>query len=434
MERFPELSESMGVLAWSHPFWATLIYDRMILRVTDEIPTLAVDGKYIYVNRDYFVDELTQLNRIAALAHEVGHTMFFHPQRWATYLRNGFEGQPFNTYRANIAGDLIINAMLKHLRVGELHSAWFYSPLVAWTDSFEDVYRRLEPPTQPQQGGKGKSSGDGSGDGKGGSSGDSSSAPSGPDGGQVMPHQGGRWKLNPHSDRGGHPQYLDVPPEPQDMHIAKDSEISELEWKQSVEAAAIGAKSMGKFPADMNTLVKEYVEVKRNWKQQLRDYFVKHRGRDRRNWRRGNKRKMRQMGIFVPTRHSWKVGNVLVIEDWSGSVGDKESGWFKGTLAAILNDCTPKCLRVLGVTTDVVDDQILRSPAELENWHRHKSGCTDMEAGFRHVLEEGWIPDVAVVLTDGLTSFTNPPPFPVIWVSTHLPVKDFPYGRAIVME
>lgn len=429
MERFDKLSEAMAALSWSHPFWASLIYDRLTLRVTDEVPTLGVDGHNLYVNREYFEDKCDPLERIFALAHEVSHAMYFHPQRWQTYLETKFDGEEFDPMRANIAGDLIINAGLVKFNVGKIKrhdppqpGDWLYSDNVQWDDAFEDVYRMLEPPPKPPGGGSG---GGGGGGGEG---------QAGPDGGTALPnHPGGSWKVNPHPDRNGTPDTLHAP-RSQDMHIAKDSQISELEWKQSVESAALGAKAMGKWNNDMQTLVDEFVEVKRDWKQELRDYFVRHRGRDRRNWRRSNKRKMRQTGIYVPTRQSWKVGPVLVIEDWSGSISPEESGAYRGTLAKIMTDCRPKELRVLGVTTNVCDDQILKTPAELERWVRNTSGCTDMEAGFRHVIDEGWIPEVAIVLTDGYTDFTTPPPFPVIWVSTGLDPDGFPYGRALKME
>lgn len=425
MERFDKLSEAMAALSWAHPFWASLIYDRLTLRVTDKIPTLAVDGHNLYVNQEYFETKCDPLERIFALAHEVSHAMYFHPQRWQTYLENKFDGEDFDPHRANIAGDLIINAGLVKFGVGKIKrhdppqaGDWLLSGNVRWDDSFEDVYRMLEPPPKPPG-----QSVPGSGDGQ-----------AGPDGGQQMPNSGGgTWMVNPHPDRDGRPETLHAP-RSQDTHIAKNSQISELEWKQSVESAALGAKSMGKWNADMQTLVDEFVEVKRDWTQELRDYFVKHRGRDRRNWRRSNKRKMRQSGVYVPTRQSWKVGPVLIIEDWSGSISANESGWFKGTMAAILTDCKPKELRVLGVTTRVCDDQYLKTPADLERWTRRGSGCTDMEAGFRHVIDEGWAPEVAVVLTDGYTDFTDPPPFPVIWVTTSADVAAFPYGRAVKME
>ena len=432
-DRFQELSEAMSTLSWSHPFWSSLIYDRLQMKVTDKIPTAATDGRNIFINKEFFIEKCDGLERIFALAHETGHCMFMHPEKWKHYLAHGFDGEPFDMNRMNIAADFVINAMLVHTKVGKIkhHNPpqpgdWLLAKDVLWTDSVEEVYRRLKPPEMPSQ----PQSGDGDDDG-GGQEGTSE----GPEGGSQMPQGGqpGQWTLEPHPDRGKAVETFDAP-KTQDTHIAMDATVSELEWKTSVEAAAIGAKSMGKFPADMEILVKEFTEVKRDWKQELRDYFIRHKGRDKRNWKRGNKRKMHFQGIFVPKRHSWKIGPTLIIEDWSGSISADESGWFRGTMMAILTDCRPKELRVMGVTTRVCEDEYLKTPAELGNWERTQSGCTDMEAGFRKVIEEGWMPEVAVVLTDGYTDFTDPPPFPVIWVTTGLAPEDFPYGRAVLME
>lgn len=429
-DRFPALSEAMSTLSWSHPFWSTLIYDRLTMKVTDSIPTAATDGKHIFINEQFFTEKCDGLERIFALAHETGHCMFMHPEKWQHYMVHGFDGEPFDMMRMNMAADFVLNAMLVHTKVGRIkrHTPpepgdWLLSKNVVWTDSVEEVYRRLTPPPpppQPQQGGDGDK-GQGS--------------QPGPEGGAQMPQGGqpGQWTMEPHPERGGVSETFDAP-RTQDTHIAMDGDVSELEWKTSVEAAAIGAKSMSKLPSAMEVLIKEFVEVKRDWKQELRDYFVRHKGRDRRNWRRANKRKLHSPGIFVPKRMSWKIGPTLVIEDWSGSISSDESGWFRGTMMAILTDCRPQILRVMGVTHRVCEDEYLKTPAELGDWARTQSGSTDMEAGFRLVIEEGWIPDVAVVLTDGHTDFTDPPPFPVIWVSTGLAVEDFPYGRALKME
>lgn len=432
-ERFKELSEAMSALSWAHPFWSTLIYDRLTLKITDAIPTAGVDGKRLYINKEFFI-ELDPLERIFALAHEVSHAMWMHPEKMAAYQQYGFDGEPFDMFRYNMAADFVNNAMLVHTKVGKIKRSeppvpgdWLLSKNVHWTDSVDDVYRRLTPPEQScNQPGGGED-----GDGQGGAGG----SQSGPDGGQQTQQQGqGEWKLAPHPDRGGETETFNAP-RTQDVHIAKgDNDVSEIEWKTSVEAAAIGAKAMGNLHVDMEKYVAEYVEVKRDWKQTLRDYFVRHKGRDRRNWRRANKRKMHSQGIFVPTRHSWKIGRTLIIEDWSGSVSREETAMYRSTLMAILTDCKPKELRVLGVTTEVYDGGLLSTPADLEHWGREATGGTDMEEGFRFVTEEGWIPEVAIVLTDGYTPFTTPPPFPVIWVSTRLDIEDYPYGRAVRME
>jgi hypothetical protein len=430
-ERFTELSEAMAALSWSHPFWSTMIYDRLTLKITgDEIPTAATDGKYLYINKEYFTEKCDSLERIFALAHETGHAMWMHPEKWKLYQEQGFDGEPFDVQRMNMAADFVLNAMLVHTKVGKIkrHSPpqpgdWLLSKNVVWTDSVEEVYRRLKPPKQPPQDGQG---GEGSGP---------SMGTPGPNGGTQSPQGGqpGQWTMEPHPDRGGSPETFDAP-QTQDVHIAMHSDVSEMEWKATVEAAVIGAKAMGNFHQDLDTFVKEFIEPKRNWKQILRDFFVRHRGRDRRDWRRANKRKMHSLRMFVPRRHSWKVGRVLIISDRSGSVSQGEEMLYKGAMSEILTDCTPKELRALSVTTEVTSDVFLKNASDLDRWEPKGTGGTDMEEGFRYVIEDKWIPDIAVVLTDGYTPFNDEPPFPVIWVSTGLAEEKFPYGRAVMME
>ena len=57
-----------------------------------------------------------------------------------------------------------------------------------------------------------------------------------------------------------------------------------------------------------------------------------------------------------------------------------------------------------------------------------------MEAGFRYLMEDGHIPDLCIVLTDGWTSTHEEPPFPVLWISTDAKPEEFNYGHVIMLE
>jgi predicted metal-dependent peptidase len=421
-DRFPELVEALSTLSWSYPFWATLIYDMLSLVVSREYPTLAVGGGKLYINPDYFINELTPMNRLSGIGHECGHEMFMHPEKMRGYQKNGFDGEPFDSMRYNMAGDYVINDMLKVMGVGELHRDWLWSAHIHYEDGVDDVYRRLKPKEPPPGGG--------------GDQGDpnDSSCESGDGEGPASPAQ--QYDI---LDKEGN--VVDETPSmgaPQDTHLAgEDSPHTEQDWKQAVASANAAAKAIGKGSSRMDKFVDDYIDTKRPWDKILRDLIVKQRGRDRRNNHRINKRKLHQYKLVVPTKHSHKIGDVLIVDDVSGSVSQHETTLFKSAVTEIFLDCRPKSIRVLCVSSTIHSDDTFTSVSDFEQWQPTGSGGTDMEAGFRHVADDPhYKPHVAIVLTDGHT-FTyagNEPPYPVIWVSTQRAADTFAYGKVVMMD
>jgi predicted metal-dependent peptidase len=416
-DRFPELVETMSTISWTHSFWATLLYDMLKIRVTEEFPTLAVGGGFLYINREYFVDKLTAMNRLAALAHEIGHEMFMHPEKMQGYQTNGFDGEAFDAFRYNVAGDYVINSMLQIMKVGQIHEDWLLSPHFNYLDGVDDVYRRLKPKDPPpEDGGEG---GEGQGDGQSGD---------GP--GEPAPQQ-----YDILDKDGNVVGETDKFAKPQDTHLSgKISPHTELDWKTAIAAAHEGAKAIGQGNAEMDKFVDGYIDTKRPWNAILRDHIVIHRGRDRRNYSRLHKRRMHQFGLVTPTKNSHKIGDVLLIDDVSGSVSNHEQKLFKSAIVEILLDCRPKSIRVMCVASNVIHDETFKTITDFEGWEPRGTGGTDMEAGMREIEGEDYDPHVCIVLTDGYTNTSEAPPYPVVWVSTGAQPDEFAYGRVVMMD
>ena len=422
-ERYYALTEALSAITFQVPFVGCLLYDRMEIHTVDTLPhggpnpTLATDGTKIYINREYFTNELVTEYRMAAIAHEVLHAMFFHPAKMLQYQTVGLQGQPFDPARFNVAADFIINAMLKRCQLGAVHPKWLWSKLVTADDRVEDIYARLTPPPPPPMPSipppgtceSENEGGEGSGDGD------------------------GKWKLS--SADGSNEEEFDAPDGgSQDTHIPAKPETSEIEWKTSVSGAAIAAKSMGKLHGELDRIVGDYVEPKLNWMEILRDSIMARAGFDSINWRRSNKRKMRESGVCYPTRQSWDIPLVAIIEDCSGSISGKELATFRGAIAEILSQVKPRETILLSVSTRVNNHSIVYDLEDMEDFDAKGGGGTDMEEGFRWLIENSYWPDVVIVLTDGYTPFTVAPDFPVTWVSTGKAVDQYPYGTAVKME
>jgi predicted metal-dependent peptidase len=184
----------------------------------------------------------------------------------------------------------------------------------------------------------------------------------------------------------------------------------------------------------MARAITDVLEIPTAWDEVLSDFFKAHSGFDMRNIKRPNKRRLYQNGIYIPTRYGWQIEKVALIFDVSGSVSGAETSLFKGTILQIMEQCRPKEVRCLCVNTRVMSDDTFEDLDEFRQWKPTGTGGTDMEAGLRFLEEDGYDPDVCIVLTDGetYTSTDNEPGFPVLWVTTS--AIDFAYGAVVKMD
>lgn len=220
------------------------------------------------------------------------------------------------------------------------------------------------------------------------------------------------------------------------MTPADGEEASENEWRTAVEGAMQGAKAAGRLPADMERTLRDWLTIKRPWKEILADFVRARSGFDTRNMRRLNKRRLYQNRVCIPTRFGWQIEKIAFIFDVSGSISNEEVAMFMGTVKDILEQCPAKELRCVCVNTEPLldTDKVFNSLDEFMDYKPHGSGGTDMEAGFRFYEEEGYEPDLCLVLTDGYTSTDagNEPSFPVIWTTTGQ--VEFAYGNVVHMD
>jgi len=434
-----EVTEAMSTLSYAYYFFSHIMYDKLKVVVDDPdmpVPTLATDGEKIYINSEFFKG-LTQDQRIAAVAHEIVHDMWMHPHRIHHYVTHGFEGKPATAMAFNYAADFIVNDMLKQCGIGELHPNWLWRVDVSYTESLEDVYRRIMQPQEPpppqsagQNGepGPGEGNKEGQGAGSGGSKDD-------------KPGKGMSWGKGDPSETGegftmtGPRGNTPINPKGQfDQHVLKETDVAESEWRATVEGAAQGAKAIGNLSAAMARFITKFLDLPVAWDEILADFIKARSGFDMRNIKRPNRRKLYQQRVYIPTRNSWQIEKVALIFDVSGSVSAVETSLFMGTILQIMQQCKPKEVRCLCVNTGVMSDDVFEDLDEFMAWQPTGTGGTDMEAGIRYLEEDGYDPDVCLVLTDGETNTneSNAPTFPLMWVTTH--AEQFAYGDVVKMD
>lgn len=445
---FYELTEAKAIIAYVHPFINSILYDNLTVVVDDpddQPPTLATDGDRLLVNSEYFKTKLSNVEfRVAALAHEILHAMFMHPDRFQHYRDHGLDGSPVNPMALNMAADFIINDFLRVFRIGMLHPSWLWRNDVSYEDSLEDVYRRIVkkgPCNQPgqeqgrqgqqgqQQGKPGQGQGQGQSQSQQGQDQDDVAAGEGSEGGD----QGVGYTYSIKAKDSD--EEAPINPNGQfDQHLAHESSKGENEWHAAVQAAMQSAKSIGRLPADMERALQKFLTIEKDWREELADQIRFRTGFDTRNIQKPNKRRLYQDRLYIPTRNSWEIDRVALIFDVSGSVSMEETALYCGTVADILSQCHVRELRCLCVNSTVMDDVTFDSVEDFMEWRPHGSGGTDMEAGLTYLDEDQYDPDICIVLTDGYTNTSeeNMPSFPVVWVTTGQ--ENLAYGKVIKME
>lgn len=382
-----KLTKARSALILDHPFFGSLalrlkLIEKvgMVVNGGMQMSTMAVDGKHVFYHPE-FVNSLSQAHLKFVIAHEVMHCVWSHMTRVAHR----------NAIKWNMAGDYVINDMLKTLKdprsgvamfdmpPGGLWSAQFAGP--DWTA--DKVYNHLPDPP---------------GGGKGGGKDDN---------GGAFDHV-----------LGGDPEGP-----PQD---AADRAQTEREWKVATIQAANSAKMAGNMPAELERFLSDLYKPQVNWVERLRQ-FVSETTRNDYDWRRPNKRFVPD--LYMPSLYDETVGEIAVVIDDSGSIGQKTLEIFGAEIIAIMQDVRPSTTHLIYCDANVSAHYEL-TPDEPPILKCHGGGGTDFRPPFDMLEEKQIMPKCLVYLTDLYGSaHDRPPEYPVMWVCINEQVA--PWGDTI---
>lgn len=176
---------------------------------TTDVPTLAVDGKRIFYNPDFFLGLSSSLRR-SAVAHEVMHCIVEHTSR-----RKGRNPSTWNK-----AGDYVINLLLKDARF-QIGSNWLLNEVFRGM-STEEIYNIIK---QDEQDGK----------------------------------QHG-------------PELCDIQDAAETAEDGDLSGVKQ-QWAINVAQAALEAKNQGVMPGFMQRFVDDLASNKVSWRAVLQEFF-----------------------------------------------------------------------------------------------------------------------------------------------------------------
>jgi predicted metal-dependent peptidase len=349
-----------------HPFFATLLMSTPAVEVSDEwflerglgTPTAATDMDKLYYSMS-FIESLDDDVILFVLAHEVMHIALAH----------GMRLQARNPQLWNIAADYAINLVLKDSGF----TVWDKALLdEQYKDmSADQIYEKLQ-----KQLDKARKDG-----------------------------KGGKSAKDVFGDGGGMVGDLQAPEGAGDPAAQARTQRS---IQQRVAQAANVARMAGKFAGSLERLVGEILDPKVPWSHVLRDYMTRT-TKDDEQW---NRRNRRFQGVYLPARWSEKMGEIVLIGDTSGSIGNDELRQYMGEAGAIAEDVHPERIRILWADTRVAGEQVFEEGMPIEP-RPQGGGGTDMRVPLKEA--EKFEPEVVVLFTDGYTPWPDvDPPFPLI--------------------
>lgn len=342
---------------------------RLKTREDNTHPTAWVDGVTIGYNSK-FVTSLTLGEVVGLLIHEVSHVAYMHP----------FRIKDRDHKKWNAAGDYVINWILKQVGVA-LPEGGLIDVQYA-EKSTEHVYELIP---------------------------DSEVSPDYAFG-EVKPYPGENENEDP------------TPNEIKQM---------EQEWSVAVKQAVDTARMAGNLPACIEKAVEEVLDSSLPWEELLRNFMTSP-CTDDYNWSRPNRRFI-GTGLYLPSNFSYGLGEIVSVQDTSGSVSEKEKQIYFSEFNAIVEDTNPEKVYSMYVDTRVQEvDEVDRGdyPVKLRNIN---GGGTEFDPAFIWLEQKGITPACLIYFTDGYGYVNVPDPgYPVLWVFTsQKDGSDLPFGDII---
>lgn len=408
-ERFFE--ELRFKLLRKYPFFGSLIHRVPLKRVAlgAKEPVAKTNGKEIVFNSDKYNDLLID-EQLFIFGHEIFHVGFMHPIRM-----HGIAKTPQDKLIANLAGDFLINALLKDMGMTVPAGAAIHDALTPDKYSILELYALLKKLLPPDQGGKGEKP----------NKNDPKLAPAtgkgfSPD--VEDPHGMGE------EEGGGNGEG-----EEEEISASKLDE-AEQEMQGIMEQAANLAKMAGRGSPMLDRMIEKWKSTKIPWEVLLQDWMEK-KTKEIISWSKPHRR-THTLGIYLPSRGGYKMGHMGVAIDLSGSIGAREIGIFTSQLQYLFERCRPEKITVITFDDGVRDVMEFEEMPSSKELRLRGGGGTDFRPVFQKFTDiynndpenfEG-----IIFMTDMMGPFpTKEPPFPTVFLNTYGQSKGPGWGTVI---
>ena len=344
-----------------HSFFGNLATRLELVNADEWCPTAATDGKRFYYNAR-FIMMLRKKEVEFLVGHEVLHVVYDHMDR-----RGDRDPQLWN-----IADDYCVNADLKRHNVGEFITTvpclynYKYENMPAeqvYDDLYEnaefiDVDQLLEQMLDEHMDGDGEGAG-GDEDGEGGKEGKG----------------------------------------PVKMSQAEKDELKQ-EIKEAILSAAEGVEA-GNLPKGVERMIKDMTAPVMDWNELIQSNVTSSFSND--------------YSFMKPNRRGWHMDAILpgmtpgeeieadVFIDLSSSIGYEQGSTFLSEVGGMMSQFDGYKLRVHCFDTAVYNTKEYSSDnmEDIEQYEMYGGGGTDFDCIFNHLKEEGRVPKLLIVFTDG---------------------------------
>lgn len=410
---------------------------------SDAVPYGATDGATLLLNRKGLNKLANKPNGAGLIAfllvHEALHALLGHGWRLAKLPDH-------NT--ANIAADYVINAMIanRNREIGKevfpLIDGVLLDEQLSGDNSVEQLYRALskpqpQPQPQPQQQNdtdntdqpQAPDDSDQGGDQDSDQDDTASGADSGSDDNAKDDNQDSGHDLSDFVGTGTPDTF-----EPQAEDGETQQEVIDRieEANDSIFIAdEIDRRQQGDNGTAASRLQGQRTSSSLSWPDLLREWLTK---KSRNGWDAPFNNPIYQTtGLVCAGRRTRNAGEVVLVIDSSGSIGQRTYDRFLSEAQAVLDDLKPDKLHLLSVSHVVADAVTLEVgdtvPSKLKG-----GGGTRFKPAFDWVAKHAYDVDVMVYLTDGysndLQDITNVE-FPLLWLSTGERASKFRAGEVI---
>lgn len=366
-----KIASALVGLLTEEPFFANILMQQERVQ-DDSCDTMWTDGKRLGYSSKYVMETPVPVLE-SVLAHEALHVALGH------HLRKGKREHG----KWNEACDYVINEDLA--KTGRSIPNWLYDPKYFGMTA-ETVYDRLQSNPEPKpENGEGERK---------------------PQPGEVREQTSGNGK---------------------GMDAAELAQ-AEAELQETVAQCAQSAKARGKLSGTLARFAAEAIKSKTTWQEILRAWFQS-KAKDDYSWNRPNRRHLHS-GMYLPSRHSLRMGKLVVAADWSGSIASHVVQKFAGELNEIVETVKPE--EVIVIHFDYLVQKVERfAEGEEIILKAIGGGGTSFVPAMNWVLNNGERPEAMIYLTDCYGDFPPEPDFPVLWATVG---GGAPFGEVIKLD
>lgn len=221
-----------------------------------------------------------------------------------------------------------------------------------------------------------------------------------------------------------------------DTHLPFPSGSNSIEKvKETVakayEAHKASGEKAGTLPSGLELFIKGLLESKVPWQRELHKYAGSILAKEEYSLSPPSRRHLAD-DIYLPSRRSESLGEVVLSIDSSGSTGPCLKQ-FASEAKAVFSQVD----EVLIIVSDSIVQQVVKSKdvaTFLRELKIKGGGGTDHRPVFKYMEEKRIRPELFIGLTDGYSAYpTKAPSFPTLWCLTKEHGKT-PWGRNIVIN